>query len=192
MKKLFLSALIGLATVATGAEAKTLMVYFSFSGNIDKVAEAVKDQTGADLIKIEPAQKGLDYAANYYSLGSDLISKIRSKPNDIKSYPAIDPVKADISQYDFIIIGTPLWWSQMAAPMQTFLFQNEKDFAGKKVGLIVSSASSGISGVESDAKRLLPKADIVSPSLWIRSSKVSSAPKMVGDWLKKIGFVEKK
>lgn len=192
MKKLLISALIGLAAAAGAAEAKTLMVYYSFTGSVDKAAQAVKDQTGADLIKIEPAQKGLDYSANNYSLGSDLVDQIRSKPNDAKSYPAIDPVKADLSQYDFIIIGTPLWWSNMAAPMQTFLFEKGRAFDGKKVGLIVSSASSGISGVERDAKRLLPKADFVSPSLWIRSSQVSSAPKMVGDWLKKAGYEEKK
>ena len=42
----------------------------------------------------------------------------------------------------------------MAAPMQTFLFHNGKAMAGKKIGLIVSSASSGISGVERDARPL--------------------------------------
>lgn len=186
MKKLLLSALIGLAAVSTGAEAKTLMIYYSFTGNIEKAAEAVKNQTGADLIKIEPAQKGLDYAANNYSLGSDLVDQIRSNPTDAKSYPPIDAVKADLTQYDFIIIGTPLWWSNMAAPMQTFLFNNATAFAGKKVGLIISSASSGISGVERDAKRLLPNADFVSPGLWVRSAQVSSAPKFVEDWLQKI------
>lgn len=55
--------------------------------------------------------------------------------------------------------------------------------AGKKIGLIVSSASSGISGVERDAKRLIPEGNFTK-SLWIRSYQVSSAPKMVSEWLK--------
>jgi FMN-dependent NADH-azoreductase len=109
------------------------------------------------VIQIQPAQKGLNYATNNYSLGSDLVDQIRSKPNDASSYPAIDPVNVDFSKYDTVIIGTPLWWSNMAAPMQTFLFHNGKAMAGKKIGLIVSSASSGISGVEKDAKRLIPE-----------------------------------
>ena len=48
----------------------------------------------------------------------------------------------------------------MAAPMQTFLYNNANELEGKKLGLIVSSASSGISGVERDAHRLIPKGDL--------------------------------
>ena len=138
------------------------------------------------MIQIQPAQKGLNYATNNYSLGSDLVDQIRSKPNDASSYPAIDPVNVDFSKYDTVIIGTPLWWSNMAAPMQTFLFHNGKAMAGKKIGLIVSSASSGISGVEKDAKRRN-----FTKSLWIRSSQFSSAPKMVAEWLKANGLASK-
>ena len=60
--------------------------------------------------------------------------------------------------------------------------------AGKKIGLIVSSASSGISGVEADAKRLIPDGDFLSPSLWIRSSQTSNAAVLVSGWLKNIGY----
>ena len=182
MKKLLIATLLGLAAAGAQVQAKTLLVYYSFTGNIEKAADAVKDQTPTDVLRIQPAQKGLNYAANNYSLGSDLVDQIRSKPNDAFSYPAIDPVNVDFSKYDTVIIGTPLWWSNMAAPMQTFLFHNGKAMAGKKIGLIVSSASSGISGVERDAKRLIPEGNFTK-SLWIRSYQVSSAPKMVSEWL---------
>lgn len=76
----------------------------------------------------------------------------------------------------------------MAAPMQTFLFNNGSKMGGKNIGLIVSSGSSGISGVETDAKRLIPEGNFPSPSLWIRSSQVSSAHNLVSDWLKEIGY----
>ncbi len=118
------------------------------------------------------------------------MDQIRSKPNDPSSYPAIDPVDVDFSKYDTVIIGTPLWWSNMAAPMQTFLFHNGKAMAGKKIGLIVSSASSGISGVERDARRLIPEGNFTK-SLWIRSSQFSSAPKVVAEWLKANGLASK-
>ena len=182
MKKLLIATLLGLTAASAQVQAKTLLVYYSFTGNIEKAAVAVKDQTSTDVIQIQPAQKGLNYAANNYSLGSDLVDQIRSKPNDASSYPAIDPVDVDFSKYDTVIIGTPLWWSNMAAPMQTL--------AGKKIGLIVSSASSGISGVERDAKRLIPEGNFTK-SLWIRSSQFSSAPKMVAEWLKANGLASK-
>lgn len=110
-----------------------------------------------------------------YAIGSAQIAAIRNNPDEASSYPAIDPVNVDMSQYSTIIIGAPLWWSNMAAPVQTFLFQHGKDMAGKNIGLIVSSASSGISGVESDAKRLIPDGKFLSPSLWIRSYQTSDA-----------------
>ena len=76
----------------------------------------------------------------------------------------------------------------MAAPLQTFLFQHGKEMAGKNIGLIVSSASSGISGVEGDAKRLIPDGNFLTPSLWIRSSQTSNAATLISDWLKVIGY----
>jgi len=64
----------------------------------------------------------------------------------------------------------------MAAPLQTFLFQYGNRMGGKSIGLIVSSASSGISSVESDAKRLIPEGNFLTPSLWIRSSQNVQLP----------------
>lgn len=60
--------------------------------------------------------------------------------------------------------------------------------AGKNIGLIVSSASSSISGVESDAKRLLPDGKFMSQSLWINSSKHSQRKSLLEQWLKDINY----
>lgn len=54
----------------------------------------------------------------------------------------------------------------------------------------MKSASSGISGVEGDAKRLIPGGDFLTPSLWIRSSQTSNAPSLISDWLKAIKYGE--
>jgi len=74
----------------------------------------------------------------------------------------------------------------MAAPLQTFLFQYGSQMESKNIGLIVSSASSGINGVESDAKRLIPGGHFLPPSLWIRSSQTSNCHSMIADWLNEI------
>lgn len=170
------------------AQAKTLVVYYSYTNNVNRIVTELTKQIEADVIRVEPAEKGLDYAANNYAIGSAQISAIRNNPDDASSYPAIDPVDVNLDEYDCVIIGAPLWWSNMAAPLQTFLFHHGKDMAGKKIGLIVSSASSGISGVEADAKRLIPDGDFLSPSLWIRSSQTSNAAALVSGWLKNIGY----
>lgn len=186
MKK-FLTILVILATVVF-AQAKTLVVYYSYTNNVHRIVNELRTQIEADVIRVEPAEKGLDYAANNYAIGSALISAIRNNPDNPDSYPAIDPVNVDFDEYNTIIIGAPLWWSNMAAPLQTFLFNNGSKMAGKNIGLIVSSASSGIGGVEGDAKRLIPDGKFLSPSLWIRSSQTSNAATLISDWLKAIGY----
>ena len=186
MKKLIMALAILLTEIAMNA--KTLVVYYSYTNNVQNIVTELTKQIEADVVRIEPAEKGLDYAANNYAIGSAQIAAIRNNPNDAASYPAIDPVDVNVADYDCIIIGAPLWWSQMAAPLQTFLFHNGPAMAGKKIGLIVSSASSGISGVESDAKRLIPDGDFLSPSLWIKSAQTSNSASMLQQWLKDINY----
>lgn len=168
---------------------KTLIAYYSYTNNTSTIVNDLRTQIEADVVKVEPAEKGLDYAANNYAIGSAQIQAIRNNPNDASSYPAIDQVNIDLKEYGTVIVATPLWWSNMAAPMQAFLFKYGPEMAGKKIGLIVSSASSGISGVESDAKRLIPSGDFLTPSLWIRSSQTSNCHSLNAEWLKKTGIV---
>ena len=170
--------------------AKTLIIYYSYTNNVEKIVNELKSRIDADVVEIEPAEKGLDYAANNYAIGSAQIGAIKNNPDASSSYPPIDPVNVNLGEYDTIIIAAPLWWSQMAAPLQTYLFHNGNKMAGKNIGLIVSSASSGISGVEADAKRLIPDGHFLSPSLWIRSSQTSNASSMLENWLKEIDYEE--
>lgn len=188
MKRILLSLAVIISAIAL--QAKTLVVCYSYTSNVHSIVTELTKQIDADVVRIEPAEKGLDYAANNYAIGSALISAIRSNPDDASSYPEIDLVDVNLADYDCIIIGAPLWWGNMAAPLQTYLFQNGQEMAGKKIGLIVSSASSGISGVEGDAKRLIPDGDFLTPSLWIRSSQTSNAASMISEWLKTINYSE--
>lgn len=165
---------------------KTLIVYYSFTNNVHTIVSDLRTQIEADVLRVEPAEEGLDYAANNYAIGSALIAAIRDNPNDAASYPTIKTTIDNISDYDRIIIGAPLWWSNMAAPLQTFLFRYGSQMEGKSIGLIVSSSSSGISGVESDAKRLIPGGNFLTPSLWIRSSQTSNCHSMIAGWLNEI------
>ena len=120
MKKLMMAVAIVLAAFAVNT--KTLVVYYSYTNNVNTIVNELTKQIEADVIRIEPAEKGLDFAANNYAIGSAQIAAIRNNPNDAASYPGIDPVDVNVADYDCIIIGAPLWWSQMAAPLQTFLF----------------------------------------------------------------------
>ncbi|UKK63173.1 hypothetical protein L6468_05270 [Prevotella communis] len=171
--------------------AKTLVVYYSYTGNCREIVNTLTSQIEADVLEIQPAEKGLRYEANNYALGTQLLNAIKANPNDVSSYPAIDPVTTSLSDYQNIIIVTPLWWSQMAAIMQSYLFQSASQMAGKHVGMIVSSHSSSISGVVNDAKRLLPNVTWMGDALWINASNHSNRATLIENWLKTLTFAEK-
>ena len=169
---------------------KTLVVYYSYTGNCREIVNTLTSQIEADMLEIQPAEKGLRYEANNYALGTQLLNAIKANPNDASSYPAIDPVTISLSDYQNIIIVTPLWWSQMAAIMQSYLFQSASQMAGKHVGMIVSSHSSGISGVVADAKRLLPNVTWMGDALWINASNHSKRASLIENWLKTLTFAK--
>ena len=169
---------------------KTLVVYYSYTGNCREIVNTLTSQIEADMLEIQPAEKGLRYEANNYALGTQLLNAIKANPNNASSYPAIDPVTTSLSAYQNIIIVTPLWWSQMAAIMQSYLFQNASQIAGKHVGMIVSSHSSGISGVVADAKRLLPNVTWMGDALWINASNHSKRASLIENWLKTLTFAK--
>ena len=167
---------------------KTLVVYYSYTGNCREIVNTLTNQIEADVLEILPAEKGLKYEANNYALGTQLLNAIKANPNDASSYPAIDPVTTSLNDYATIIIVTPLWWSQMAAIMQAYLFSAGPDMAEKNIGLIVSSASSGISGVVNDFKRLVPDGNYFSQNLWINNSNRSNRTKLIQNWLADINY----
>ena len=169
---------------------KTLVVYYSYTGNCREIVSTLTGQIEADVLEIQPAEKGLRYEANNYALGTQLLNAIKANPNDASSYPAIDPVTTSLSDYQNIIIVTPLWWSQMAAIMQSYLFQSASQMAGKHVGMIVSSHSSGISGVVNDAKRLLPNVTWMGDALWINASNHGNRATLIENWLTTLNFAK--
>ena len=186
--KRILTILCALCAISITGAAKTLVVYYSYTGNARAIATELTRQISADVLEIQPAEKGLKYEADNYAIGTQLLDAIKANPDNAASYPAIDPVSVSVADYSTVIIVTPLWWSRMAAIMQTYLFQVGADLAGKNVGLVVTSASSGISNVVADFKRLVPDADYLSENLWINNSNRSNMPSLVAGWLKTCGL----
>lgn len=172
------------------ASDKTLIVYYSYTGDCQKIVETLSEQIEADVLRIQPADKTQKYEANNYAIGTQLLNAIKANPNSADSYPAIDPVSTNLDDYGRYIIVSPLWWSQMAAILQTYLFHNEAKMAGKPVSLIVSSHSSGISGVEADAKRLVPEGLFTGTSLWINNSNRSKQDELVKTWLAGLNLID--
>lgn len=168
----------------SGVTGKALIVYYSFTNNSHIIATELQKQTGADILRVEPADENVDY--NDYSIGLPMMNRIKAHPDEPASYPAIKTAAGDLSGYDNVIVVAPLWWNNMAAPLQTFLFKYGAEMEGKCIGLIVSSGESSIEGVEADVKRLVPKGKYLNPSLWILRSRTNQCNALIEEWLKTI------
>lgn len=115
--------------------AKKLVTYFSVSGTTKAVAERLAKAIGADIDEIEPAQPYT--AADLDWRDSD--SRSSREEHDHDARPAMaHPI--DVSGYDTVFIGYPLWWESDPHIIRTFL--ESQDFAGKNVVTFATSGSS--------------------------------------------------
>ena len=107
------------------------MAYFSWSGNTAEMATYLAEQTGGDLLEIQPATP---YPTDYSECGDVALAE-----RDNNERPAIANLPDSIEQYDTILIGYPIWWH--TAPMIIGTFLESYDFAGKDVYPFTQSAS---------------------------------------------------
>ncbi len=116
---------------------KKLVAFFSASGTTKKVAEMVAEEAKADLFEIEPK-------VPYTKADLDWMNKkSRSsvEMSDKKYRPEIMNKEMDMSSYDEILLGFPIWWYVAPTIINTFL--ETYDFSGKKIVLFATSGGSG-------------------------------------------------
>lgn len=126
---------------------KTLVAYFSASGQTAKLAKTLAGVTGGDLFEIAPETAYT--AADLDWMDKKSRSTIEMK--NPKSRPAIAGKVADMAQYDTVFVGFPIWWYQAPRIIETFL--ESYDFSGKTV---IPFATSGGSGMGGTNKALAP------------------------------------
>ena len=142
------------AAEPTEEAAKTLVVYFSATGNTKTVAEEITRLTGADLYEIVPAVPYTDEDLNY----NNNECCANQEMNDASARPAIGSEAIDVSSYDTVFIGYPIWWGTMPRIINTFL--DTYDLSGKTVLPFCTSGSSGITQSVSDIRAAEPDADV--------------------------------
>lgn len=124
---------------------KTLVVYFSATGTTEEAARKIASATGGDIMAIEPAQPYTSADLDW----NDRNSRSSVEMNDLKSRPQIKPATKNISDYDVVFIGYPIWWDLAPTVVNTFIENN--DLKGKTV---VPFATSGGSGIRNSVSRL--------------------------------------
>ena len=105
--------------------AKTLILYFSVYDSTRRLAEEIARQTGGDLLEIEPVIP-YDKNRDHY----DALASYAKKEHDEDQRPAIKNA-IDLSDYDTVFIGYPMWWYTF--PMIIYTLFDTVNFSGKTV-----------------------------------------------------------
>ena len=133
---------------------KKLIAYFSVSGVTKRAAEQLACLTGADLYEIRPekpySREDLDWR-NKQSRSSLEMMDPSSRPALAKSVP-------DVSSYDMVYIGFPVWWGVAPRPVNTFI--ESAHLEGRPVYIFATSGGSGIDYALNDMKKNYPSLDI--------------------------------
>ncbi len=132
-------------TSATTEESSTdpgnvLVVYYSATGNTERVANSIAEATGGDLFEIEPTEPYTDDDLNW----NDESSRVSREYEDesLRDVPLVNTTVDGWDDYDTVFIGYPIWWGIAAWPVDGFVEAN--DFSDKTVIPFATSASSGM------------------------------------------------
>ena len=119
---------------------KTLVVYYSASGNTERVAKDIAEAAGAELFEIVPTEVYTSDDLDW----TNLDSRVSREHDDesLRDVPLTTTEVPDWDSYDTVFIGYPIWWGIAAWPVDTFVKNN--DFTGKTVIPFATSSSSGM------------------------------------------------
>ena len=127
-------------TETEAAANKTLVVYYSASGNTHRVAEAIAQAANADLFEIVPTEVYTNEDLNWTNPNS----RVSREHDDesLRDVPLTTTEVPDWDSYDTVLLGYPIWWGIAAWPVNNFVKAN--DFTGKTVIPFATSSSSGM------------------------------------------------
>lgn len=180
---LLLAAMFAFALTSCGpkkSDTKSLVLYYSQTGATEAVAQEIQRMTGADIesIKLENPYSGT-YAETIERAG---------KERQSGEYPAILPLEADLSEYDVIYLGYPIWYGTYALPISSLV--KEYDFAGKTIVTFCTFGSGGLEPAVLDLKKALPEAAVAEVGFGVRNARLNSMPAELKRFMIENKFVE--
>lgn len=160
-------------------EPKTLILYYSQTGNTKVVAEEFQARLNTEIEAIEAV---VPYDGDFQAT-----IERSGKEREEGILPEIKPITHNIAEYDVIFLGFPVWFGTYAPPVATFL--NQADLSGKKVVPFCTFGSGGLDSSVKDLKAKQPNADI-QPGYGVRAARLNRIKDEIDRFLKENGFIE--
>lgn len=158
-----------------------LIVYFSYTNNTRFIANRIKEKLNCDILEIKTV---IPYSDDYQSVVDD------EQNNEASNYlPEIQEINVDLSKYDEIILGTPVWWYRPVPAIRTFLSQN--DLSGKVIKPFATNAG-WLGRTFNEIKKLCPNSkveagmNIVYDAGDYRTRKLITSMNEIDNWISKL------
>lgn len=175
------------ATQQVKTDKKALVVFFSHAGdnysvgnievgNTKIVADYISAFTGADQFEIKTSK--------YDGMAYTPLTELAKEEQQTGELPPFEG-SVDVSKYDVIFIGGPVWWGTY--PQVMFTFFKKYDLNGKTIIPFTTHEGSGLGSCVKDVKKAYPKAN-VEQGFSIYGHDVRTGKERVEKWLKKLGY----
>ena len=158
---------------------KTLVVYFSASGTTAARAKLLAQAVGADLYQIRPAVPYTMEDLNW----QDKQSRSSIEMSNKNSRPELADKDADISAYDTIFVGFPIWWYIAPTIINTFL--ESYDFSGKKIVLFATSGGSGFGETVNNLRGSVSESAVIREAFVLNGTQTVES---ITEWLRERGL----
>ncbi|KRN98868.1 flavodoxin [Companilactobacillus kimchiensis] len=175
------------STTTNKKNGKTLIVYFSRTdgvsgghlkvGHTKVVADFIQKHTGADEYEIQAAKP---YPKSYQATADQA-----QKEQQDNARPKIKGTLPDVSKYDTVFIGAPVWWGEYPMIVRTFMDATNLD--GKTVIPFTTHMGSGLGNTQEQLKEQYPKSK-VRDGLGVEGTDANNSQKTVDNWLNKLGY----
>ena len=161
-------------------ESNVLVVYYSATGNTERVANGIAQATGGDLFELTPADPYTDDDLNWTDENSRVVQEYENPEERDVELTAYTP--DNWADYDVVYIGYPIWWGIAAWPVDGFVEAN--DFTGKTVIPFCTSSSSGLG---ESGQRL---AQLAGTGTWLEGERFRSGASQedVTAWVESLGL----
>lgn len=162
----------------SSVEGKTLVVYFSNTGNTRNIAELIAEGTAADVYEIEAETPYTDADLDW----NDSDSRSTKEMNDESARPAISGSVDNMDQYATIYIGYPIWWGEAPRILDTFV--ESYDLTDKTIVPFCTSSSSGVGSSASNLESVAGSGE------WLEGKRFSGKEdaSAVMDWVNGLGI----
>lgn len=158
---------------------KYLVIYYSQTGATQKVAEEIAGKLSADTLRIEVEQP---YDGTY----EETIERCKKEMAG-NELPKLKKWNIDLTKYDTIFLGYPIWFGTYALPIASLV--KDQNFAGKKIVPFCTFGSGGLESSMADLTKALPQAEILS-GYGVRNARLAKAPEEIDRFLKESGFIK--